>query len=135
MKKMTFIICTLCLVFISCSNDDSADREKDNQDLGKMYRELLTLSKINSELCTDSKEWGFIAIGSKSCGGAAGYIAFSKKIDQTEFLAKVKAYTDAQAAYNVKWNISSTCDVALPPSSIECVDGKPKLFYATMFKK
>ncbi|MBF4463839.1 hypothetical protein [Flavobacterium sp. LC2016-12] len=135
MKKLTFIICTICLVFVSCSNDDSADRERDYQNLGKMYREILSLSKINSELCTDSDQWDFTAIGSKACGGSAGYIAYSKKIDKTEFLAKVKTYTDAEAAFNTKWNVVSTCDVVSPPTSIECIDGKPKLSYITVSEK
>ena len=132
MKKLFFIICTLCLLFVSCSNDDSADKEKDYQNLEKIYQEILALSKINSELCTDSKEWDFTAIGSKSCGGPTGYIAFSKKIDKTEFLAKVKTYTDAQAAFNVKWNVFSTCNVVTPPEGVTCVDGKPKLSYNTI---
>lgn len=135
MKKLIFIICTLCLVFVSCSNDDSADRERDYQNLGKMYREILSLSKINSELCTDSDQWDFTAIGSKSCGGSAGYIAYSKKIDKTEFLAKVKTYTDAEAAFNTKWSVVSTCDVIAPPTSIACVEGKPKLSYVAQSGK
>lgn len=129
MKKLTFIICILCLLFVSCSNDDSVDREQDYQNLGKMYREILSLSKINSELCTDPDQWDFTAIGSKACGGSAGYIAYSKKIDKTEFLAKVKAYTDAETAFNIKWSVVSTCEAVSPPNNVECVDGKPKLSY------
>jgi hypothetical protein len=133
MKKLTFIICTLCLIFASCSNDDISEREKEYQNLGKMFREVLALSKINSEVCTDSNEWDFTAIGTKACGGSEGYIVYSKKINKTEFLAKVKAYTDAQAAYNVKWNIVSPCDIVVPPTGVGCVDGKPKLSYITVF--
>lgn len=135
MKKLTFIICALCLISVSCSNDDSVDRERDYQNLGKMYREILSLSKINSELCTDSDDWDFTPIGSKSCGGSAGYIAYSKKIDKTEFLAKVKTYTEAEAAFNKKWNVVSTCDVVSPPTSIDCVEGKPKLSYVAQSGK
>ena len=94
-----------------------------------MYREILTLSKVNSELCTDANQWDFTAIGTKACGGPEGYIAYSKKTDKETFLAKVKTYTDAQAAFNVKWNVSSTCDVVIPPARVECVEGKPKLLY------
>ncbi len=135
MKKLCFILFAISITLTSCSNDDDSERNKEQRNLDKTYQEIVTISLADSQPCTDSKEWDFTAIGSKACGGAAGYIAFSKKIDKTEFLAKVKAYTDAQAAFNVKWNIFSTCDVLLPPGSVECVDGKPKLFYATMFKK
>lgn len=131
MKKLTFIICILYLIFVSCSNDDSVDREKDYQNLGKMYGKILELSKSNSAFCTDSKEWDIAAIGSNACSGSEGFIAYSKKLDKTEFLAKVKAYTEAQAAFNIKSNVVSLCDIVKPLSSVASVDGKPKLFYAT----
>ena len=135
MKKLCFILFAICLTLVSCSNDDDSARNKEQQNLDKMYQEIIAVSLVNSKPCTNATEWDFTAIGSKSCGGAIGYIAFSKTIDKTVFLAKVKAYTDAQAAFNIKWNIMSTCDIVLPPSSVDCVDGKPKLIYLTLFKK
>ncbi|MNQ33953.1 hypothetical protein D3C85_473980 [compost metagenome] len=133
MKKPGFILFAICLILFSCSNDDDSARNKEQRNLDKMYQEIVSVSLVNSQVCTDSNEWDFTAIGSKSCGGSNGYIIFSKKIDKTAFLAKVKAYTDAQAAFNVKWNVFSNCDMILPPSSVDCVDGKPKLLYLTLF--
>jgi hypothetical protein len=129
MKKLSFIILILCLTLASCTSDENDAKEKDSQKLEKMYQEIITLSLVNSQPCTDPKEWDFTVIGSKACGGGVGFIAYSKKINKESFLAKVQAYTDAQAAFNTKWNIISTCDIVLPPKSIECVDGKPKLSY------
>ena len=134
MKKPCFILFAICLILVSCSNDDNSTREEDTQKLEKMYQNIISLSLVNTKPCTDSREWDFTAIGSKSCGGPTDYIAFSKKIDKTEFLEKVKAYTDAQAAFNVKWNIFSTCNILLPPTAIECFDGKPRLSYITLFE-
>ncbi|KQB37413.1 MULTISPECIES: hypothetical protein [Flavobacterium] len=129
MKKLSFILFAICVTFASCSNDDSNIQEKDAQELEKMHQEIITLSLVNSEPCTDSKNWDFTALGTKSCGGVATFIVYSKKIDKNAFIAKVKAYTDAKTAFDKKYNISSTCEIILPPSSIECMDGKPKLIY------
>lgn len=129
MKNLCFIIIVLCLSFSSCSNDDNVPQDVDAQELEKMHQEIITLSKVNSELCTDSKNWNFTPLGSKACGGVALYIPYSKSIDKNAFLAKVKTYTDAQTAYDKKWNIMSTCDIVKPPTGVECVDGKPKLSY------
>ncbi|TDP01339.1 hypothetical protein [Flavobacterium sp. 245] len=136
MKNLSFILATLCLIFISCSNDradDNNSKENDIKQLEKMYQEIVTLSKVNSETCTDSKEWDFTAIGSKACGGPENFIIYSKKINTADFLAKVKAYTDARAAFNVKWNIFSTCDIILPPAGVGCVDGKPVFMHNVAF--
>ncbi|WP_029269242.1 hypothetical protein [Flavobacterium sp. KJJ] len=136
MKKLSFILTTLCLFFVSCSNDriDNSDaKENDMQQLEKMYQEIVTLSKVNSETCTDSKDWDFTAIGAKACGGPEKFIVYSKKINTAEFLAKVKTYTDARVAFNVKWNIFSTCDIVSPPAGVGCVDGKPTLLRNTAF--
>ncbi|MTH14372.1 hypothetical protein [Flavobacterium sp. LC2016-01] len=136
MKKLSFIPAALCLIFASCSNDRAEDnnaKETDLQQLEKMYQEIVTLSKVNSETCTDSKDWDFTAIGSKACGGPEKFIIYSKKINTAAFLAKVKTYTDARAAFNVKWNIFSTCDVALPPAGVGCADRKPVLLWNVAF--
>lgn len=134
MKKSSFILAALCVIFMSCNNDESNNnQEEDLQKLEKMYQEIVTLSQVNSQTCTDSKDWDFTAIGAKACGGPEKFIIYSKKINTAEFLAKVKTYSDAKAAFNVKWNISSTCDVPVPPDGIGCVDGKPVFLRNTAF--
>ncbi|MDQ6469420.1 hypothetical protein RB619_02110 [Flavobacterium sp. LHD-80] len=129
MKKLSFIFAILCLIITSCSSDENEAQEKNAQELERMYQEIVTLSKVNSEACTDSKDWDFTAIGAKACGGPEKYIAYSKKINTAEFLAKVKTYTEARAAFNVKWNIMSPCDVAIPPAGVGCAEGKPVLLW------
>lgn len=122
------------MAFASCNNDeirDNNDKEKDIQGLEKMYQEIVTLSQVNSQTCTDSNEWNFIAIGTKACGGPEKFIIYSKKINTADFQAKVKAYNEATVAFNLKWNIFSTCDVVQAPDGIGCVDGKPVLLKAT----
>ncbi|MEN2400061.1 hypothetical protein GKZ90_0009745 [Flavobacterium sp. MC2016-06] len=130
MKKLRYILFATCLLFLSCSNDENS-KEEDSKKLEIMYNEIIDLSLVNSQTCTDSKDWSITGIGSKPCGGVTGYIAYSKKVNEPEFLNKVKAYTDAEAVFNGKWKIYSTCEALPPPASVECVDGKPKLTYNT----
>lgn len=129
MKKLSFILFAVCLILGACSNDDSDTKDNESKNLEKMYTEIIDLSLAKSQPCTNSAEWAFTAIGSKSCGGVAGYLIYSKKINTVDFLAKVKAYTDAQVAFNTKWGINSTCEIIQPPYGVDCVDGKPKLNY------
>ncbi|MEN2412711.1 hypothetical protein [Flavobacterium mesophilum] len=136
MKKLSFIIAIFCLTFVACNNDDAdsnTSKEEDIQSLEKMYQEIVVLSQVNTTPCTDSNEWAFTAIGSKACGGPKQYILYSKKINTTVFLAKVKSYTEAEASFNVKWGIFSTCDVPVAPDGIGCVDGKPTFLRNTAF--
>lgn len=134
MKNLSFILAVFCLTFVSCNNDDDNAKEKDARKLEKMHQEIVTLSQANTTPCTDATEWAFTPIGSKSCGGPMHYIPYSKKINTVEFLAKVKEYTAAEAAFNVKWNVPSPCDISIPPAGVGCVDGKPKLLYNTALK-
>jgi hypothetical protein len=129
MKNIKFLFIAFSIFFSSCNNDDDSSQEVENQNLTKMYTEIISASMVNSTPCTNPAEWSFTAIGSKSCGGSAGFIAYSLKINVTEFLKKVEDYTKAQDAYNKKWGIISTCDIILPPTRVDCVNGKPTLMY------
>lgn len=104
-----------------------SEQEKDHQDLMDLFNEISELA--NSVSCTDASDWTFTAYGSKACGGPQGYIAYSNQIDTEAFLEKVEAYRIAENAYNIKWSISSTCDIAKQPTSVECQNGHPVLNY------
>jgi hypothetical protein len=40
----------------------------------------------------DSADWAFTSIGSKACGGPTGFVAYSLKLNTTEFLTKLKIH-------------------------------------------
>lgn len=134
MKNIKFLFIAFNLFIFSCNNDDSSSQKSEDQNLSKMYTEIITASMVNTTPCTNPAEWSFTAIGSKSCGGSFGFIAYSLKINVTEFLKKVENYTKAQEAYNKKWGIISTCDMILPPSGVDCVNGKPTLIYSALYQ-
>ncbi len=103
------------------------EREQDHRKLMDLYDEIYKLSISVS--CTNTADWTFTAYGSKACGGPQGYIAYSEKIDTTTFLQKVEAYTNLEKAYNIKWNIVSTCDLPHQPKEVGCENGLPVLKY------
>ena len=102
------------------------NQENDYRDLMSLFDGLYEL--ISSYSCNNASDWDFTAYGSKACGGPQGYIAYPKEIEAA-FLQKVKAYTEAERAYNLKWEIISTCDVTREPIGVECLNGYPVLKY------
>jgi hypothetical protein len=127
MKNLKLLILAIALTFISCSNDNGSTQEQEAQNLEKMHVEILSLS--TSKQCENPADWAFTSIGSKACGGPTGFVAYSLKLNTTEFLDKVEKYTNYQKEFNTKWRIISTCDVPPSPTSIECVNGKVRLVY------
>ncbi|WP_343697511.1 hypothetical protein [Flavobacterium sp.] len=103
-----------------------ADQKIEEQELQKLYNEIIALSDINKP-CTG--EWSFTAIGSKSCGGPEKYIPYSLNINTADFFAKINEYTMMQEMFNYKWKLYSTCDVPRRPKSVDCVDGKATFIY------
>jgi hypothetical protein len=129
MKKLSFIVFIASILFLSCTTDENS-QEQDSEKLEKMYNEIIVASLSNSEPCTNSEEWDFAPIGSKACGGHAGYIVYSKKIQTEEFFTKIKKYTDAQSDFNKKWGIMSDCSITIKPAGVQCAEGKPVLIYS-----
>ncbi|MBW4360128.1 hypothetical protein [Flavobacterium taihuense] len=132
MKNIKFLFLAFNLFLFSCNTDDSSTKETETQNMTKMYDEIISTSMVNTNPCTNPAEWSFTTIGSKACGGSSGYIAYSLKINVTEFLKKVENYTKAEDAYNKKWGVISTCDIILPPTRVDCVNGKPTLVYSDL---
>lgn len=131
MKQYLFILLlftALLFTFVACEKEDFYNTKSDDlQEMSSLRKEIDKLSE--QVACENGVDWKFTAIGAKGCGGAAGYIAYSTKIDEALFLKKVALYNQKQKAFNVKWNIISDCAVPAPPKSIDCVSGKPKFVY------
>lgn len=100
--------------------------EEEQTNLLTMLEELYSLSGASA--CRDISNFTYTAVGSKPCGGPAGYIAYSLNIDTENFLEKVEAYTNAQKEYNKKRGVFSTCDVIPEPSRISCENGQVDLY-------
>ena len=112
---------------VNCVHGNSENQKRDKEKIDKLFAEIAELSK--SVACENPKEWDFIAIGSKACGGPTGFIAYSTKIDVTYYLAKVKEHEIAEKKYNLKWGIISDCAIIAPPVAIVCNKGEAELIY------
>lgn len=118
----------LFLGFLGCEEKDFYNtREEDQQEMNILKKEIDKMA--NQFSCDLATEWRFIAIGTKTCGGAGAYIAYSTKIDEAIFLKKVAFYTQKQNAFNVKWGYISNCALVVVPKSVECNNGKPNFVY------
>lgn len=126
MKNFVFLFGLCCI--ISCNSVTNEVPIVDQLQLDKMFQEIVSLSE--SQSCTDARDWLFTAFGSKACGGPIGYIAYSKRINQDNFIELVNKFTEAQAAFNRKTNAVSDCMLLAKPSGVFCEDGKPKLAYS-----
>lgn len=116
------------LVLQGCEEKDFySSKANDEQELYSKKREIEKMAESVS--CENSTGWKFTVMGVKSCGGAAGYIAYSNQLDEVLFLKKVALYNQKQNAFLVKWGMMSDCSIALEPKSVTCVDGKPKFVY------
>ncbi|WP_339920471.1 hypothetical protein [uncultured Flavobacterium sp.] len=127
MKNLKLLILVIGLIVTSCSNDNGTSQEQEAQNLEKMHAEILSLAV--SKQCENPADWNFTPIGSKACGGPTGFIAYSLKLNTTDFLDKVEKYTNSQKEFNNKWGIISTCDVPPSPTSIKCVNNTAELVY------
>lgn len=128
-KPYLYLICLSLFVFVITSCDKDKSKNQDEQELEQLFTKIKTLAESSTCGSSTNYELKFTAIGSKACGGPTGYLAYSTSIDVKEFESLVTKYTNLQADYNRKWNIMSTCEAILPPSSVHCENGKPVLIY------
>ena len=119
-----FIVVLSVLVFLcSCSDDDGITQES----LDAQFLRIKALSE--SEVCEDSSEWQFVAVGFKACGGPDGYIAYSTSINTDEFLALVKKYNEDRRTFVEQEGLFSNCLFESPPVGIKCENGMAVLVY------
>jgi hypothetical protein len=73
------------LIVTSCSNDNGTSQEQEAQNLEKMHAKFCPLQSVNNVRI----QLGPLLNGSKACGGPTGFIAYSLKLNTTDFLDKV----------------------------------------------
>lgn len=78
---------------------------------------------INSFSCSETLGCGYIAFGSKPCGGPRTYLLFSNSVNQSKLQEMVKDYNAMDELYNIQTNAISDCMYALPPTEVKCVKG------------
>lgn len=106
---------------ISEKPGNAAEYDAEAEQLRKSREEIEAL--IAAYPCSDATQWRSTPIGSKPCGGPAGYIAYPIK-EENEILPKIQEYTKQQSAFNKKRNLLSDCAYVMPPSGIKCENNK-----------
>lgn len=130
MKRTLFILTSIVLIMSlmwACTDRDERIQNVDQSELDRLYKDIEKTAQQFT--CENAGEWKFTAIGSKACGGAASYIAYAVKIDESTFLKKVEQFTKLQADYNKKYGVFSDCSLVIQPKGVTCENGKPKFTY------
>ena len=140
--KYFFVIALATLTLTACKTKNAAEaqenlpkdialkpvnnlsQQQDKEPLTKLIKEIE--AAIQKETCTDAADWNFAPIGAKPCGGPSSYIAYPKKME-SEILPQIEKFTEMQAAFNKKYQLISDCMMVMPPTGIECVEGKAVL--------
>src|SRR5882672_3757781 len=75
--------------------------------------------------CTSQADCDTIAIGAKPCGGARGYLVYSKvTVDVNKLQDIVADVSQYEAGYNAQEGIISDCSLARILTELSCVDRK-----------
>lgn len=113
---MTFLV-------IDCNDSDAISlQEAQKEVIDNLKIEIKNLA--GTSICSEEYSCYNVGIGAKPCGGFWEYIVYSNSIDIVTFLAKIETLNELEKEYNEKYSILSDCFMAMPPSSISCVDGK-----------
>ncbi|QBN19237.1 hypothetical protein [Flavobacterium nackdongense] len=121
--KRFFKIVLLAIVLQSfqCSDSNEADDSITASQLETKKQEIQNY--INSFSCSESLGCGFIAFGSKPCGGPLSYLVFPNSVNLPKLQEMVKAYNEMNRLYNIQTNAVSDCMVVAPPTEVKCVNG------------
>jgi len=112
-------------VFLVSYCDDSdviALQEAEKALIDNLKVEIKALA--DGSQCSEEFSCYSVGVGAKPCGGFWEYLIYSNSIDIPSFLTKIETLNELEKSYNEKHMIQSDCFIAMPPSSIDCVEGK-----------
>ena len=120
---MKLIFPLLAFLFIYCHDSiDITKQEAEKAVIDNLKIEIKNLAQTS--VCSEEFSCYSVGVGSKPCGGFWEYLIYSNSIDIDSFLVKIETLNELEKTYNEKHMIQSDCFIAMPPSSVECVDGK-----------
>ena len=119
--KLFFSLLVFLVICVDNSNDVT-QQEAEKEVIDNLKIEIKNLAETSA--CGEAYNCYSVGIGAKPCGGFWEYVIYSNSIDVVSFLAKIETLNELEKTYNEKYSIISDCYIAMPPSSITCVDGK-----------
>jgi len=94
----------------------------DEEALDTLHQQIIAL--IGEPRCENIVHCRLLALGSRPCGGAAEYLAYSSIVGKRDVLeAKAYEYGFLQEELNRAHAVSGTCEV-LPQPRVACVNGR-----------
>lgn len=115
------LILSILLQSFQCTDSNESSENITSAQLETKKQEIQNY--INSFSCSESVGCGFIAFGTKPCGGPWSYLVFSNSVNLTKLQEMVKDYNEMNRLYNIQTNAMSDCMVVAPPTEVKCVDG------------
>ena len=96
------------------SSGQSSSEKSDWSAIEKLETEAKAMLKLDG--CTASADCASSAVGRKACGSPRYYVTYcSRTTDTASLRAKLDEVIKAEAAYNQKYNVMSTCEMRVPP--------------------
>jgi hypothetical protein len=120
------LIIKILMLFVLLQSFQCTDTNETIKDISK--EELQTKKEeiqnyINSFSCSETLGCGYIAFGSKPCGGPTSYLLFSKAVDIVQLEQMVKNYNEMEELFNKQTNAISDCMYLSPPNEVKCING------------
>lgn len=119
MKKLliVFSIFTLLSAF-QCSKS-----EPNNNTISRTLldqKKATIVDWVQSVPCQAATGCGYIALGSKPCGGPWEYLMYSNAIDVEELTMLVIEYNELEQQFNIQTGAVSDCMMVMPPENVSC---------------
>lgn len=111
----------IVLKSFQCTDSNESDKLITAEQLETKKQEIQNY--INSFNCSESLGCGFIAFGSKPCGGPRTYLLFSNGVDLSKLQTMVKEYNEMDEMHNKQTNAISDCSYVSPPTEVKCING------------
>ena len=92
----------------------ASSEQSDWSAIEKLEAQAKAMLKV--EGCAASADCASSPVGRKACGSPRYYVTYcSRTTDTASLRAKLDAVVKAEAAYNQKYNVMSTCEMRVPP--------------------
>jgi hypothetical protein len=92
-----------------------SSEDADRKEIEKLEAEARALANVSG--CTASGDCRVAPIGVRGCGGPRDFIVYcGKTTDSAALMEKIEAADSAEAAFNRKHQVISTCELRMPPA-------------------
>ena len=92
-----------------------SSEESDRKAIEKLEAEARALARTDG--CSSAADCRAVPIGVRGCGGPRDFIVYcAKNTDSLALHAKIAAADSAEAAFNRKYNVISTCELRMAPA-------------------